>query len=128
MWYRNCLEEIGRQVAEPTCIYEDNAATIIMSETSVISKRTRHMDIKYKFLNEKVKEGLIKLNKVEGIKNIADIFTKALPRDRFIFLSSHLVRASTSLSVPQPLPQIKMGRPEHVKEPLLRHGRNAEPL
>ena len=83
-------------------IYEDNSAAISLSETSVIGKRTRHIDIKYKFLNESVELGKVKLVKIEGAKNVADIFTKPLARDRFRMLAARMAH-STSLLVPQPM-------------------------
>jgi len=41
-----------------------------------------------------VKENKIALRKIETKKNIADIFTKALARDRFVDLSRHFVSAA----------------------------------
>ena len=53
--------------------------------------RTKHMDIKYKFIKEMVLEGRIEVEYIEGEKNIADIFTKALPKPRFKLLRDEIL-------------------------------------
>lgn len=80
---RNVFSELKLPFPKPFCIYEDNQGTICLSETSVIGKRTRHMDLRFKFLNQAVQDGIIKLIKIPGTKNIADMFTKPLSRDLF---------------------------------------------
>lgn len=110
-WYQGCFQELGIGNENPMIIYEDNSAAIALSETSVIGKRTRHIDIKYKFLNECVELGKIKLVEIEGAKNVADIFTKPLSRDRFRMLSARMAH-STSLLVPQPMTMDQDG-PNH---------------
>lgn len=102
LWYTGCLKELKLDVQQPMCLYEDNAAAIILSKTSVIGKRMRHIDVKYKFLNECVERELVELAKVNGLHNVADIFTKPLARDRFVMLASRMAH-STSLANPQPM-------------------------
>lgn len=92
------IQGASLKIVLPITIYEDNSAAI----SSVIGKRTRHIDVKFKFLNHAVEQGNVRLVKVDGAKNIADIFTKALQKDRFIYLANRLVH-STSLKVPQPM-------------------------
>jgi hypothetical protein len=101
IWYSGLLKELGIKIELPISILEDNAACIVLADTSVIGKRTRHIDIKFKFLNQCVENGQIKLIKVEGAKNIADVFTKPLERNRFTMLCGRMCH-STSLLVPQP--------------------------
>jgi hypothetical protein len=44
--------------------------------------RTKHIDVRYHFIRESTKLGLIQLVYISTIEMVADILTKALPRDR----------------------------------------------
>jgi len=92
-WLRQLLKEILVEQTAATVIYEDNAGTIFLSETTCFSRRTRHIDVRYHFLNEVVHRGLIKLKKVASNDNLADIMTKALSPVKFIPLSGKVVHA-----------------------------------
>nr|GEY67450.1 hypothetical protein [Tanacetum cinerariifolium] len=50
------------------------------------SKRSKHIDIRYHFIKEHVENGVIKLYFVNTEYQLADIFTKALGRERIEFL------------------------------------------
>jgi len=56
---------------------EDNAACILMSETPVKCDRSRHVDVKFHFLRERVRAGEIKLC-MWGPLHVADALTKSL--------------------------------------------------
>jgi len=61
----------------PTCVWEDNAACILMGENPVNHDRSSHFDVKFHFLRERVRAGEIKLYKCWGPLNVADALTKA---------------------------------------------------
>ena len=69
---------------EPTLVWEDNAACILMSENPVNRERSRHVDVKFHFLRERVQLDEIKLLKCLGTQNVADALTKSLPRPSFV--------------------------------------------
>jgi hypothetical protein len=48
--------------------------------------KTKHIPIKYHFLREQVNDKIVKLEYVPTKEQIADIFTKPLPRDTFEYL------------------------------------------
>nr|GEZ77636.1 hypothetical protein [Tanacetum cinerariifolium] len=52
--------------------------------------RSKHIDIRHHFIREKVKKGVFELYFVTMDYQLADIFTKALPRERFEILLSRL--------------------------------------
>jgi len=91
LWFTSLLTELGLAPTQPIVIHEDNAGAIVLAETSVTGKRTKHIDVRYHFINDAVKQNRIALRKIETKKNIADLFTKALARDRFTDLSRHLI-------------------------------------
>ena len=52
--------------------------------------KTKHIPIKYHFLQEQVLEQKVKLKYVSSKEQIADIFTKPLPREAFEYLRQKL--------------------------------------
>ena len=56
--------------------------------------KTKHIPIKYNFLREQVLEQKVKLEYVSSKEQVADIFTKPLPREAFKYLRLKLGVAS----------------------------------
>jgi len=94
LWFTSLLSEFGLAPPQPITVFEDNEGAIALSETSITGKRTKHIDLRYSFINDAVKKGRIIMKKIDTKKNLADLFTKALARDRFVDLSRHFVRSS----------------------------------
>src|SRR5262249_23259771 len=70
------------QIAEPTILYEDNAACIYQIEQGFIKgERTKHIAPKF-FYAAEVNHQEIEVTKVASSENVADIFTKTLPAIR----------------------------------------------
>nr|GFB60887.1 retrovirus-related Pol polyprotein from transposon TNT 1-94 [Tanacetum cinerariifolium] len=63
---------------------------IAISYNPVQHSRTKHIDVRYHFIKEHAENGTIKLYFVKTDYQLADIFTKALPRDRFNYLVRRL--------------------------------------
>ncbi|GJX05927.1 hypothetical protein Tco_0193859 [Tanacetum coccineum] len=53
--------------------------------------RAKHIDIRYYFIKEQVENGIVELYFVRTEYQLADIFTKPLPRERFNFFIDKLV-------------------------------------
>jgi hypothetical protein len=64
-------------------VYEDNNAAISLAHGKEQSKRAKHYQLKVHFLNEQFKKGTFAYEKVTTKEQLADAFTKALPRDVF---------------------------------------------
>ena len=64
-------------------IYCDNTSAINIS-------KTKHIDIKYHYLRELVQDEEVKLEYVHTKEQIADVFTKALPKDSHEYLRGKL--------------------------------------
>ncbi|GJU67703.1 retrovirus-related pol polyprotein from transposon TNT 1-94 [Tanacetum coccineum] len=67
-------------------MYCDSKSAITISCNMVQHSRTKHINIRYHFIKEHVKKGTIKLYFVRTKYQLADLFTKALPRERFEYL------------------------------------------
>jgi len=72
------LTTMGVQVRTPMIVHVDNIGAIFMSKTVAILQRTKHVDIRYRFVNEMVDEGFIEVIFVRTDKNDSDMFTKNL--------------------------------------------------
>ncbi|XP_035845284.1 uncharacterized protein LOC118491538 [Helianthus annuus] len=79
------LEQIKK---EPTIIYEDNVACIAqIREGYIKGDRTKHVSPKFFSTYDLKKEGEIDVRQIKSSENLADLFTKSLPRSSFEQLS-----------------------------------------
>ena len=76
IWLRQLFEDLGHQQRQPTVIYEDNKGAIQLANNPVHHKRTKHIDIQYHFIREKVESLEVRLEQCSSKNNLADIFTK----------------------------------------------------
>ena len=82
-WLRKILGDIGMKQKEATELFCDNQSAIAMSKNPVFHSRTRHINIKYHFIREAIEEGEVQLTFCKSEDQVADIFTKALPKEKF---------------------------------------------
>ncbi|GKC00598.1 hypothetical protein Tco_0986734 [Tanacetum coccineum] len=68
----------------------DRLSAIALCCNNVQHSRSKHIDVRYHFIKEQVKNGMVELYFVRTEYQFTDIFTKALPRDRFEFLINEL--------------------------------------
>nr|GEU73147.1 hypothetical protein [Tanacetum cinerariifolium] len=71
-------------------MYCDNKSAIALCCNNVQHSRSKHIDIIYHFIKEQVENGVIELYFVYTEYQLADLFTKALGRDRIEFLINKL--------------------------------------
>nr|GEZ49494.1 ribonuclease H [Tanacetum cinerariifolium] len=71
-------------------MYCDSKAAIAISCNPVQHSRTKHIDVRYHFIKEKVEKGIVELFFVETEYQLAVLFTKALPVERFQYLVRRL--------------------------------------
>ena len=72
------LDGMGMKVKLPIVIRVDNLGAVFMSENVSVSQRTKHVDVRYRFVQEFVFDGFIKVIFVKTENNDSDIFTKNL--------------------------------------------------
>ncbi|CAL9029739.1 unnamed protein product, partial [Prunus brigantina] len=77
-------------VIEGTPILCDNTSAIAMARNPVHQQKTRHISRKFHFIREAIQAKEIELIYCKTEDQIADILTKALPKDRFVSLRSLL--------------------------------------
>nr|GEY67944.1 copia protein [Tanacetum cinerariifolium] len=77
-------------------LYCDNRSAIALCCNNVQHSRSKYIDIRHHFIREQVERGVVELYFVTTDYQLADIFTKALPRQRFEFILSRLGMKSMS--------------------------------
>jgi hypothetical protein len=76
--------ELPKVTNEATVLYEDNAACIAQIQSGFIKgDRIKHISPKFFFTHELQKEKMIIVKQVRSSENLADLFTKALPKSSF---------------------------------------------
>ena len=83
LWLRNLLSELGFSQNKATVLHEDNMGAVEVSRNPRFHGRMKHIDIRHHFLRDEVEKGSVLLRFIQSKSQLADIFTKALPRDRF---------------------------------------------
>nr|GEY88767.1 retrovirus-related Pol polyprotein from transposon TNT 1-94 [Tanacetum cinerariifolium] len=89
LWMRTQLTDYGFHVNRIP-IYCDSKSAIAISSNPVQHSRTKHIAVRYHFIKEHVEKGTIELYFVKTDYQVADLFTKALPTDRFNYLVRRL--------------------------------------
>jgi len=69
-------------VDAPVVIYCDNISSILLANNLVYHARTKHIEVHYHFIREKILAKEIDLIHVNTEDQVADIFTKALGTDK----------------------------------------------
>ncbi|GJT94177.1 retrovirus-related pol polyprotein from transposon TNT 1-94 [Tanacetum coccineum] len=89
LWMRSQLTDYGLGFNK-ILMYCDNKSAIALSCNNVQHSRSKHIDIRFHFIKEHVENGVIELYFVNTEYQLADIFTKALARERIKFLINKL--------------------------------------
>nr|GEZ57403.1 hypothetical protein [Tanacetum cinerariifolium] len=82
LWMRTQLTDYGFHF-DKIPMYCDSKAAIAISCNPVQHSRTKHIDVRYHFIKEKVEKGIVELFFVGIEYQLADLFTKALPVEKF---------------------------------------------
>ncbi|GJV78948.1 retrovirus-related pol polyprotein from transposon TNT 1-94 [Tanacetum coccineum] len=86
-------------------LYCDNKSAIALCCNNVQHSQAKHIDVCYHFIKEQVENGIVELYFVRTEYQLADIFTKPLPRERFNFLIEKLGMRSMSPKTLKHLPE-----------------------
>ncbi|GKB61185.1 retrovirus-related pol polyprotein from transposon TNT 1-94 [Tanacetum coccineum] len=96
LWMRSQLTDYDFQFNKIP-LYCDNKSAIALCCNNVQHSRAKHIDVHYHFIKEQVENGIVELYFVWTEYQLADIFTKPLPTERFNFLIEKLEMRSMTL-------------------------------
>ncbi|CAI0405434.1 unnamed protein product [Linum tenue] len=92
VWLKRILESLGWNSSSEGCttILCDNSSAIKLSKNPVLHGRSKHIDVRYHFIRDLAKEGVIELEHCSTYEQVADIMTKPLKLESFQLLRSKL--------------------------------------
>nr|GEY71567.1 retrovirus-related Pol polyprotein from transposon TNT 1-94 [Tanacetum cinerariifolium] len=89
LWMQSQLSDYGFDFNKIP-LYCDNRSAIALCCNNVQHSMSKHINIRHHFIREQVERGVVELYFVSTDYQLADIFTKALPRQRFEFILPRL--------------------------------------
>jgi hypothetical protein len=89
-WLRQLLVELHSPLSRATLVYCDNISAIYLSINPVQHQCTKHVEIDFYFVRERIVIGDARIHHVPSTSQFADIFTKGLPISVFSEFRSNL--------------------------------------
>ncbi|XP_021986078.1 uncharacterized mitochondrial protein AtMg00810-like [Helianthus annuus] len=83
VWITHLLRELHALTPDRPTLLCDNKSALFMTQNLVSHKRAKHIDLDYHFIRELVNSGKLYTKFVPTNLQVADIFTKSLPRAQF---------------------------------------------
>lgn len=77
-WIRMVLRDLSVYLKSPPLLYCDKISAISLASNPVFYARTKHIEVNYHFVREKVIQGDVQILFVGSVDQIADIFIKGL--------------------------------------------------
>ena len=85
-WLTRLFVELQVPSILPIPVKSDSLAAIYIAKNPVFHERTKHIELDCHFVREKLHGGLISLSHIKTTDQLADIFTKPLPRPQHYHL------------------------------------------
>ncbi len=76
------FSEMRLKLHFPITIFNDNQGAICLTKNPEWKKRSKHIDIRYHYVRERVKNGILSLKYLETNEMPSDIFTKGLCKEK----------------------------------------------
>jgi hypothetical protein len=83
LWLRDFLSWLGYPAESSSIVWCDNKGTVRNTEEGALRHKTKHMDLKYMFLRDLIKDGHISVKYLPTRLQLADLFTKPLKWIKF---------------------------------------------
>ena len=82
-WLTFLLRDIGIALSKPPQLFCDNISALHMSVNPMFHARSKHIELDYHFVREKVAMGTLTTRHISSSSQPADVFTKPLAKDAF---------------------------------------------
>ena len=83
IWVQSLLQELGLSQPQPPILWCDNIGATYLSANPVFHARTKHIEVDYHFVRERVSQKQLQIKFISSKDQLADIFTKPLPLPQF---------------------------------------------
>ena len=90
VWLRRLLGDLTTDKTKPTSIRSDNLGAITLSNDTSYHARTKHINVAYHFIRERVASNEAALTYVQSKENPADLMTKGLDPSQRRYLRANL--------------------------------------
>ena len=94
-WIAQMLSEITGKIQLPITAFQDNQGTIRLASNPIISRRSKHIEVKFHYVRDKVNAGFITIDYCPTNDMIADGLTKAIIGPKFEELRSSMGVSNT---------------------------------
>ncbi|KAJ4723310.1 Retrovirus-related Pol polyprotein from transposon TNT 1-94 [Melia azedarach] len=78
VWVHQLLQAFQVSLTGPTLVFCDNQAAVHIASNPIFHERTKHIEIDYHFVHDKIIDGFLKLLPIRTQHQLVDVFTKAL--------------------------------------------------
>ena len=82
-WLKQLMEDLHQPTEYQVRISCDNLSSIRLAENHVFHARTKHIEVHYHYIREKVLEGEMIMVPTKTEEQIADILTKSINKEKF---------------------------------------------
>ena len=86
VWIRRVLEKLGHSQGKCNIVLCDKSSTIKLSKNLIMHGHSKHIDVRFHFLHDLTKDGVVELKHCVTQEQVADIMTKSLKLDVFLKL------------------------------------------
>ena len=90
-WIRMLLRDLGVFLPQLPLLWCDNVSALVIASNPVFHARTKHIEVDYHFVRERVLKRDLLVKFISTHDQIADIFIKGLPSPWFHWLTSKLM-------------------------------------
>ncbi|KAH9681068.1 hypothetical protein KPL71_026802 [Citrus sinensis] len=94
IWIQRLLEELGHG-QEKIFVFCDSQSALHIARNPVFHSKTKHIGVQYHFVREVVEDGSVDLQKIHTKENLADVLTKPINTDKFVWSWSSCGLAET---------------------------------
>ncbi|KAL2327527.1 hypothetical protein Fmac_020954 [Flemingia macrophylla] len=89
IWLKQQLQDFGLKL-DHIPLRCDNTSAINITKNPIMHSRTKHIEVRHHFIRDHVEKGDCDIEFIETENQLADIFTKPLPKERFYKLRTNL--------------------------------------
>jgi hypothetical protein len=84
VWLAQLMGELRNEEARLFALKIDNQSAIALVKNPVFHERSRHIDTRYHYIREHADAGKVKVEGIGTERQLADIMTKPLARNKFV--------------------------------------------
>ena len=87
MWLQNYLEELHLP-QDASTLWSDSQSAVHLAKNAAFHSRTRHINRRYHFIRDALRNEELQLKKINGSENPADMLTKVVDRSKHSFCTT----------------------------------------